>query len=448
MISVHNEKVTIPPSAQVKSKGLIFNPLRHFIKKSIKTRSMNPDFRYAKLNDCNGAVEKGREWYFYFYILDPTTNKYKRFIERFDINRIRGKNDDETRKLRYTFAKGIIKQLNELLDEGKYKSFIVEKTPDKDLKAGMVLAVKLKLNKNLRHRSIQTYQNVADRFFEFIETKKIENKSLSSIERKDIIEYRDYLLGRGISNLTANKYLTILHSLFQELVEREYLKINPVANIKKLDEVDGEKNIPFTADELISIIEHLPAANKNLYTFFLFIYYCMMRSNEICQLQLSMIDFQNGLIHLPASVTKTKRTRVVKIMPEFIDYLKSEGYHLLKPSAFLFSHSKTLAPGDKPAIRNRVSEHWKKEVKEKLGINKDMYAAKHTAAKIFRLNGGSVESLQSQMGHETIQTTEIYLRKILPQESLQRFAKEYGISGVLSPKIQIALREGLIDNRD
>lgn len=117
-------------------------------------------------------------------------------------------------------------------------------------------------------------------------------------------------------------------------------------------------------------------------------------------------------------------------MPEFLEYLRKNGVDKYPANQYLFSKKGTMEPGEKPIIRNRVSELWKKHVKDDLQIDKDMYALKHTSAKLFILNGGSKEALQAQMGHATIATTEIYIKRITPQESLNRFYREFK-SGLL-----------------
>lgn len=62
--------------------------------------------------------------------------------------------------------------------------------------------------------------------------------------------------------------------------------------------------------------------------------------------------------------------------------------------------------------RSRVSDLYKKIVKEKYKINKDMYALKHTGAKAFIIGGGNVRELQMQMRHSTLEQTEVYIRSL------------------------------------
>lgn len=428
----------VVPFSVLESRNLLnINELRDFLKKSLKSRSNSMSgkpFKYAKLYDCKGQVGDRNYWYFHFSILDPITKKYKRYFERFDINRIYGATDAESRKLRYNYSKTIIAELNAWLDNGNFNQAIVIKSDEKTLKSGVLLAMKYKENKNLRQRSIQTYQNVADRFITYTEELRVKNFELKDVTKQFMISYRDHLLQSGISNLTVNKYVALLHSIFQELVDREYITINPCTNIKKLEETEGQKNIPLTRSEMDVIMEDLPKEHPRLWMFFMFIWYGMMRGQEICQLTPSMIDWVNGYIHLPGTITKTKLTRVIYLMPEFLQFLKDHEVHQIPAHHFIFSETKSLAPGKNPVLRNRVSEQWKWVVKDKLGIDKDMYAGKHTSAKIFILNGGSKESLQVQMGHTTIATTEVYLKKIMPHESLARFAKEFS-KGPLAPKI-------------
>jgi len=389
-----------------------------------------PAYKPAKLYDCKGDVGAGKEWYFFFYFLDPSTGKYKRFLERFNINRIKRGNDAATRRARYDYAKLIIKQIDEWLEAGgKPGTFAIDERIS--VRRGLIYAMDLKAQKNLRQRSLQSFSNCVDRFLEFAEAKKIADKPLEELTKQDIIQYGDWLANsRKISNLTNNKYITHLRAVLGELVERDVIAKNPCSNLGKLKVEMGNKNIPLTYDEVHKLRELLPKRHRRLWMFSMFIYYGLMRSQEICLLRREYLDLNNGLIHLPGSVGKTGVTRIIKLVPEFVDFLKAEGVEDLPGKMFLFSRRGSLEPGAVALVRNRVSELWKEVVKDELGIDKDMYALKHTSAKLFILNGGSKEALQAQMGHSTIRTTEIYIKRITPQESLERYATEF-VNGIL-----------------
>jgi hypothetical protein len=133
---------------------LEINELRIDFRKSIKKSIISElaektKYKLAKLNDCGGDVSPKREWYFYFYLLQPN-GKYKRFIERFDINRKRGRNDDETRRMRYEYAKVVIKQINNTLTEGFFTN---KKTDDSfehmSVERAVMYAMEIKHSQNL-----------------------------------------------------------------------------------------------------------------------------------------------------------------------------------------------------------------------------------------------------------------------------------------------------------
>lgn len=67
-----------------------------------------------------------------------------------------------------------------------------------------------------------------------------------------------------------------------------------------------------------------------------------------------------------------------------------------------------------PIVRNRVNEVYRELVKIGLGVNKNMYALKHTGAAFYLMENATKENLywlQNQMGHSTLETTSIYTNK-------------------------------------
>ncbi len=171
-------------------------------------------YKYAQLYDADGDVSKGKEWYFYYYLLNPATGKFKRYFQRFNINRIKGNSDADTKKKRYVYSREIIEMINQWLDEGNYKDAVEINSDEKTLKSGILLTIRFKTNKNLKHRSVQTYQNIADRFILFLEESHKKEILLKDVSRQHIIKFRDYILMKGVSNLTANKNTGILQALF------------------------------------------------------------------------------------------------------------------------------------------------------------------------------------------------------------------------------------------
>jgi len=86
----------------------------------------------------------------------------------------------------------------------------------------------------------------------------------------------------------------------------------------------------------------------------------------------------------------------------------------VNPEHYIFSRE--LMPGDFQFKSTRASEYWKRLVKVGLGIDKDMYSLKATGALHYAINNKGKESLkwlQMQLSHGDLQTTSVYLNRLL-----------------------------------
>lgn len=109
----------------------------------------------------------------------------------------------------------------------------------------------------------------------------------------------------------------------------------------------------------------------------------------------------------------------------FFEYLKEFEVDKLSDNEYIFSKRITLEPGLQAIEPNRISECWKDIVKDGIGIQKDLYASKHTSGMLFILNGGSKEALQYQMRHSSVAETENYIKTIVPTDMSRKFAEQF-----------------------
>jgi integrase len=122
------------------------------------------------------------------------------------------------------------------------------------------------------------------------------------------------------------------------------------------------------------------------------------RRSEIERLEWSEIDFERGVVFLPAHRSKTGRTTIPLAAPALaiLQRREREGRYVL-PSPL---------GGDKPA--NALSKNWQR-VRHAAGLpDVRVHDLRHTMASLLVANGASLPMIGRVLGHASAQTTQRY----------------------------------------
>lgn len=228
---------------------------------------------------------------------------------------------------------------------------------------------------------------------------------------------------RGGSNSFYNKHLAICKSYSKYLKKHFIIKENKVLGIPEKEYKSTEKKL-LTPKEQTTIIIHFkevcPAFNVYLKT----LYHLAIRPKELRLLTCSMIK-QNGEIwyfELPEEITKNDKKGVILIPDDLKKDLKQ--YNLSNPDYFLFGKNFTPSPIQQAV--NRANKLWKQEVKDKLGIQSDMYWLKSKSSNDKMRNGMSLEAVRIANRHSDKEITKIYATEsdfITLEQNLDKFGK-------------------------
>lgn len=222
------------------------------------------------------------------------------------------------------------------------------------------------------------------------------------------------------TNKNYNKHLGFLRSIFYEVLEGDFIDRNPFGDIKNLKVIKTVANIPPTDEEMISICNELKEKNYGFYIFYMMIYYCGIRPEELRNLKIKNLDFDNKMINLEAMFTKTKKDRVVPMVGSVYELLLP--YQGMNPDYYIFgtwvtnggrhSSKKWFTPNLHQIKEDTPNKQWHKLIKDGLGINKTLYSAKHKGADDKLAAGMELKTICDIFGHSETEMTERYMHSL------------------------------------
>ncbi len=371
-------------------------------------------YKLARIHDYNADLNK--RWFVEYYFQSPDTNQYEPF-------KLWVSSKYKSRSARYIEAKKIQDAINQKLKTGysPYK----ENHENKTLIEGLELMVAIKKN-TCGKRAEHTYGYVARKLTSWLLLKNYKNLRPPEFTKHLAMMYFDnILLTEGLTNRSYNNNLIGLRTLFNCLVERDYLEYNILCKIKKLPQKQSDI-VTYTPDEKTRIAAHLDCINQPLFLAAQMIYYCFLRCSELVRLQFKDIDLQRGIIKIPPS--KAKRNYGTLIMPVYlIEYFYKLGYDKQPGHLYIFSNNFKLTPGNKQIAPTRIAGTWKKDVQDALEIKKGIYLLKHTGNGELFERGADARNIQLQNRHGSLEHTQIYAEKFsnAPSLKMHDFFREF-----------------------
>ena len=353
------------------------------------------------------SVKGANGYYVTYSFLDPETSKHKVFKLRKSVDK-QGNTIDLNRASNVAEKKALAKQLafeiNELLKDG-FNPFGEEKEEVLTIKSALQLAFDSKKAKGIALKTVSKYRKTIEYFEQYTTL-----LYLNEFEAHHFEEFCNTLIIKtGISKRSRDNYLTTIKSLFNELVTLGRLKYNPIkvkhlVNKKQPSEI---KNIALTTEEMDLIFPFLKANNLNLYLMAKLIYFCLIRPNEGRLLQVKHINLKDGILEVPGSLTKTKKSKY-PIIPNALKK-EIEDLELTTHSLNDYIFSTNYKPGKHALGHNYFSRTWRALVKEELGIKKDLYGLKRSGIYAI-LDDYDIELARYQADHSDISTTGIYAK--------------------------------------
>lgn len=212
---------------------------------------------------------------------------------------------------------------------------------------------------------------------------------LSAFKAKHYLSYRNKRLESGISANTCNHDLAYLKTVFNKLIQLEYISHNPLSFVSKL-EID-EALLTFLSSYQIKRLL-VACRQSNNESLFPVVYLCLStgcRWSEAEQLTVSQLVNQS----VTFSKTKSRKNRTVPLKLDLYNYLIGRA---VLPNGRIFANCVS-------AFRNALDRS-----KIKLPPGQCTHVLRHTFASHFVMNGGDILSLQKILGHSDVKVTMIY----------------------------------------
>ena len=285
--------------------------------------------------------------------------------------------------------------------------------------------------KQLRDRSLQ------DIPFEDISIKDIDLAFIKDITLTDIYGYMTYLSrdrvqhhnsensNKGLSAASRARKLATIRSFFNYLCNKVHLLENNPC--KDIDSPKLKKSLPryLTLNESLSLLDAVDGNNRErdycILTLFL---NCGLRISEL--IGLNRNDIQEDALRV---LGKGNKVRIVYLNQACQDALQ-QYLAVRRPISGRDQDALFLSSQNKRISRSMVHTPVKKPLSQ-AGLDSTQYSShklRHTAATLMLQNGVDVKAVQEVLGHEHLNTTEIYTH--VDNDSLRVAAKANPLSRV------------------
>jgi len=249
----------------------------------------------------------------------------------------------------------------------------------------------------------------------------LDNIPIAEVKRVHIKTILDKIKEQRTStNNSYNKYLTHFGAILSELIQYDIIEFNPADKIKHLPTEESIFHNPASIKDIEKIKKELYSKDHNFYNFISVIFHLGIRPDEILQIKLSMIDFENEIITLiPKNTKGRKKYRVLPINKHLMQFFNEFEMQNIPKDFYLFGSFREAGkgnvgpkldfiPGPTRIKVDTATKRWEKIVKLGLKINMTMYAMKKHGANMKLSSGISLEAISEQFGHTKLETTKIY----------------------------------------
>lgn len=297
------------------------------------------------------------------------------------------------------------------------------------------------------HRTVDEYYLDLRNFFRFLKQNKnlvsqnapLDDISIADVDLPlvrdvtltDIYSYMNYLSrDRGLNNTSRARKVATIRSFYKYLTNKaKLLETNPVQD---LDSPRLKKSLPkyLNLEESMDLLDNVDGKNSNrdycILTLFL---NCGLRISEL--VGLNATDVRGDQLRVLGKGNKERMLYLNDACQRALtDWLDERSAMTLVDQNALFVTLQNRRRISTAAVHKLVKKHL-----SAAGLDSTQYSShklRHTAATLMLQNGVDVRTLQEVLGHDHLNTTQIYTH--VDNEDLRTAAKANPLGGVRQRK--------------
>ena len=267
-------------------------------------------------------------------------------------------------------------------------------------------------------RSVDSYRRLLDKFTDSLGTAKDVREITSDDCRRFLDLNARGVKGRPIKPGTQATNYAILNSFLGWLYQQDRIKKNPLDHVPRPLRPHPD-TLDVTTVATVDVPKMLAAARTWTERLSVAIpVYSGARRSAIAQLRLGDYNQERGYLRFHEKGGKTVWKPVPNELRQMFDAMIAQGV-ISDPGDYLVpSEGGLVKPGNRDS---RVIWRAVKAVADRAGVDAHVHALRAAFATFYlETNTGDVEGLKEHMGHESIATTQTYLRRLDKQAAMER----------------------------
>lgn len=279
--------------------------------------------------------------------------------------------------------------------------------------------------------SITTYNTAVQQFFSFVGINTPDE--LQKITHAHVIAFKRHLQENSKSPRTINNRISAVSSLFNHLIDKQIVKINPAQGIKRMrvnnDRVGSKVLTPEQARRMLDApnAPTLKEMRDRAVLYILFFTGC--RESEVCKLQVKDYYEEQGFYLLDFWIKGGKRNRIAvncELQVALNKYLQYAGHQDDKESPLILNVNPRQGFDSKRSLKRlQINRIWNKYAKLAGVEGSTPHSARATFITQALENNCDISSVQKSVGHSQIKTTQMYDKRVNNYRESASFAVRY-----------------------
>jgi len=262
------------------------------------------------------------------------------------------------------------------------------------------------LEKKYSQHTVTAYKNDLISFQDFCLI-EFETEDLVNVNYAQIRNWIVSLVNMGVSNRTINRKISTLKSFYKFLQKTKQLDLNPLIKHKAL-KVAKRVQVPFSENEIESVINlegdivNFESVRDKLIVELL--YSTGMRRNELVNLKLNNINYNNQLVKVLGKRNKERYIPLLKSVIESLEKYNEFRSNIKTDQSYLFITKKGKKIYD--TLVYRIINNYFSTVSSK--VKKSPHVIRHSFATHLLNEGADLNSVKELLGHSSLASTQVY----------------------------------------